>query len=165
AWRPLRVVTRVFRVEEKDAWFEARPASGGELFLRYLLDYGAEGPIGRQSFGLSFDTENFCRELAPCRTFMLQSEADKLLAMGLGTRTTTKDLLVFGENGPIDNTLRFPDECVRHKLMDMVGDLALAGCDFVGRFCAYRSGHRLNAELTKTILLQTESLETVRRCA
>ena len=54
--------------------------------------------------------------------------------------------MVFGPDGPIDNTLRFPDECVRHKLLDMVGDLALAGCDLVGAFTASRSGHQLNAE-------------------
>ena len=67
-------------------------------------------------------------------------------------RATFRDLLVFDADGPIDNTLRFPDECVRHKIVDMVGDLALAGCDLAGRFVAYRSGHRLNAELVRAML-------------
>lgn len=165
ALRPVRVVTRVIRVEEGDAWFEVRPGMGEEFFLRYLLDYGPKGPIGRQSFGLLFSSHAFARELAPCRTFMLKSEADWLLSQGLGKRTTTKDLLVFGDAEPIDNQLRFPDECARHKLMDMIGDLALAGCDLAGRFCAYRSGHRLNASLTRSILAQTEAVDTVRRCA
>ena len=61
-----------------------------------------------------------------------KSEAEAIKARGLGQRATCKDLLVFGPRGPIENQLRFPDECVRHKMVDMVGDLALAGCDLVG---------------------------------
>ena len=69
------------------------------------------------------------------------------------------------QQGPIDNQLRFPDECVRHKMVDMVGDLALAGCDLVGRFVAFRSGHRLNAELVRAIVSVEEVKENVKRCA
>ncbi len=103
--------------------------------------------------------------LAPSRTFMLEAEAAAMKAQGLGPRATCRDLLVFGSQGPIDNQLRFPDECVRHKLADMVGDLALAGCDLIGRFVAFRSGHRLNAELVRAILAQGEiqqRMETLR---
>lgn len=87
-----------------------------------------------------------------------------LRAQGLGNRTTSRDLLVFGEHGPIDNALRFPDECVRHKMLDMVGDLALAGCELHGRFIACRSGHRLNAEIVRAVLEQEEVCR-LRRCA
>ena len=59
---------------------------------------------------------------------------------------------------PIGNALRFPDECVRHKILDMVGDLALAGCDLAGRFTAYRSGHRLNAELVRAMFANCSAL-------
>jgi UDP-3-O-acyl-N-acetylglucosamine deacetylase len=96
---------------------------------------------------------------------MLESEAEEIKARGLGQRATFRDLLVFGPRGPIQNQLRFPDECVRHKLLDMVGDLALAGCDLVGRFVAYRSGHRLNAELVRAITAEEESTDQLRRCA
>ena len=92
-------------------------------------------------------------------------EAAALRTRGLGQRVTYQDLLVFSPHGPIDNQLRFPDECVRHKLLDMVGDLALAGCDLVGRFVAYRSGHRLNAELVRAILDQGEAQQGLKRCA
>jgi UDP-3-O-[3-hydroxymyristoyl] N-acetylglucosamine deacetylase len=163
--RPVRVLSRVVRVEERDKWFEARPGIGHECFMRYLLDYGPDGPIGRQSFGLSLTPESFCQEIAPSRTFMLKQEAEWLLSQGLGRRTTPRDLLVFDADGPIDNQLRFPDECVRHKLLDMVGDLALCGCDFVGRFSAYRSGHRLNAEMGRNLLSQFPAVERVRSCA
>lgn len=163
--RPVRVLTSVLRVEEGDCWFEARPGLGQECFMRYLLDYGPDGPIGRQSFGLVLTPETFSRELAPCRTFMLKEEAEWLLSQGLGRRTTPRDLLVFDDSGPIDNQLRFPDECVRHKLLDMVGDLALCGCDLVGRFSAYRSGHRLNARLGLCIINQFPVAESLRSCA
>ncbi len=95
----------------------------------------------------------------------MESEAAAIKAQGLGRRATYKDLLVFGNRGPIDNQLRFPDECVRHKLADMVGDLALADCDLAGRFVAFRSGHRLNAELVRAIVAQEQTQEKLKHCA
>jgi UDP-3-O-acyl-N-acetylglucosamine deacetylase len=74
-------------------------------------------------------------------------------------------VLVFDENGPVENELRFRDECVRHKALDLLGDLALAGCDLVGQFIAHRSGHRLNAELVKALLIEEEIVEGRRRSA
>jgi len=162
--RRRRVVRRPVRLGNDQCWVEAWPTTGDRAFLRYQLDYG-DGPIGKQAFELSLAPDVFRRELAPCRTFMLKDEAAWLRAQGLGLRTTCRDLLVFDADGPIDNRLRFEDECVRHKLLDMVGDLALAGCELVGRFIAYRSGHRLNAELVKTLLDQSENGEGLRRCA
>ena len=82
----------------------------------------------------------------------MEDEADWLRQRGLGERVTPKDLLVFGDEGLIDNELRFENECVRHKTLDLIGDLALAGCELVGQFIAYKSGHRLNAELVKVLL-------------
>ena len=102
--------------------------------------------------------------LAPSRTFLLEAEAVAIKAQGLGQRATSKDLLVFGNRGLIGNQLRYPDECVRHKIVDMVGDLALAGCDLIGRFVAYRSGHRLNAELVRAMIARAEH-EGLKRCA
>jgi len=162
--RRRRVVRRPVRLGNDQCWVEAWPTTGDRAFLRYQLDYG-DGPIGKQTFEISLAPDSFRRELAPCRTFMLKDEAAWLRAQGLGLRPTCRDLLVFDADGPIDNRLRFEDECVRHKLLDMVGDLALAGCELVGRFIAYRSGHRLNAELVKTLLDQSENGEGLRRCA
>jgi UDP-3-O-acyl-N-acetylglucosamine deacetylase len=75
------------------------------------------------------------------------------------------NLLVFDKDGPVDNELRYRDECVRHKALDLVGDLALAGCDLVGHFIAHRSGHRLNAELVRALLIEEEVVEGRRRSA
>ena len=72
---------------------------------------------------------------------------------------------MFGPEGPIDNELRLENECVRHKALDLVGDLALAGCDLVGHFIAHKSGHRLNAELVKVLLPEGRIEGGLRRTA
>ena len=159
------VVRDTVRLGDQRSWIEIRPSSSAETILQCKLDYGRDTAIGRQKFCISLSPERFRRELASSRTFVLEHEAAALQAQGLGKRATFKDLLVFGPDGPIDNRLRFSDECVRHKLLDMVGDLALAGCDLIGRFVAYRSGHQLNAETVRAILARAETREVLQRCA
>ena len=146
------VVDRVLRFGDGESWIEARPCSSNKSIIRYELDYGGGCPIGRQSLEISLSPRHFHLNLAPSRTFLLESEAAAIKAQGLAKRATFTDLLVFGRRGLIDNQLRFPDECVRHKMVDMIGDLALAGRDVVGRFIAYRSGHRLNGELVRALV-------------
>ncbi|MEN6451361.1 MAG: UDP-3-O-acyl-N-acetylglucosamine deacetylase [Thermoguttaceae bacterium] len=165
AMRRQFTVRRTMRFGDSTSWIEARPSASGKRILRYELDYGAGSSIGRQSLEISFSPRHFHLNLAPSRTFVLESEAEQLKASGLGQRASFRDLLVFGPRGPIQNQLRFPDECVRHKLVDLVGDLALAGCDLVGRFVACRSGHRLNGELVRAIVEELKMAEPVKRCA
>ncbi len=165
AWRPQLVVTEVTRVGDENCWIEARPATTPGLFVKYRLDYGTGAPISRQTIQMVVTPESFQRELAPARTFILKHEAEWLRERGLGARVTCGDLLVFDDDGPLENELRFPDECVRHKALDLVGDLALTGCDFVGQFVAHRSGHRLNAELVKAILMEGQMMDQRRRTA
>ena len=98
-----------------------------------------------------------------CRTFLTKDEADQLLAMGLCMRVSPRDVLVFDENRkPIDNTLLFSDECARHKVLDMLGDFSLGGCDWVGEFVAYRSGHHLNVDCVRELLKKTVYFESDR---
>jgi UDP-3-O-acyl N-acetylglucosamine deacetylase len=164
--RPRKIIRQVIRHGNEKSWVEARPCCSGKMILQYELDYGSGNPIGRQSLEISLSPRFFHINLAPSRTFLLEAEARELTARGFGQRMNYGDLLVFGPDGPIGNQLRYPDECVRHKMVDMVGDLALAGCDLVGRFVSFRSGHRLNAELVRSIVaLSDENHETVKRCA
>ena len=163
--RPLRVIREVLRLGDERSWVEAAPPVARSTTLEYRMDYGPDGPIGRQTLEIELSPETFRRELAASRTFVLESEADALVAQGLGLRTTCQDLLVFGDDGPIENQLRFADECVRHKILDMIGDLALAGVDLLGRFTAYRSGHRLNGELVATLLAESLPCGNLKRCA
>jgi len=165
AVRPRKVIRELIRLGSEESWIEARPCCSGKPILQYELDYGRDNRIGHQTFEISLSPGSFRHGLAPSRTFVLEEEAAALRAQGLGQRVTCQDLLVFGPDGPIDNRLRFPDECVRHKIVDMVGDLALAGRDLIGRFSAYRSGHRLNAELVQAILAQAKGQTELKRCA
>jgi UDP-3-O-acyl N-acetylglucosamine deacetylase len=165
AFRPKLVIREVTRLGDGDAWIEIRPAAHGGLSARYRLDYGGDSAIGRQTLDLLVTPDSFRDELADSRTFILKSEADWLLKQGLGARISPRDLLIFGDEGPIDNPLRYPDECVRHKVLDLIGDLALAGCDVAGRVIAHRTGHRLNAELVKVLLTEGQLLEPRRRSA
>ena len=135
---------------------EARPAVQGGLTIAYQLDYGPDSPISPQSLSIEITPETYLNELATARTFVLESEVEELQAQGYGHRTTTRDLLVFGSGGLIDNQLRFTDECVRHKILDCLGDFALLGCDIHGHFNACRSGHSLNRLLLRR-LIQTHS--------
>ena len=159
------VVRNITRLGNDESWVEARPITSPGMTIKFRLDYGQGNAIGRQTLQLPISTESFRRELAGSRTFMLAEEAEWLRARGLGQRTTYKNLLVFDKDGPIDNELRYRDECVRHKMLDLVGDLALAGCDLVGHFIAHRSGHRLNAELVRALLNEEEVFEARRRSA
>ena len=163
-WRGRIVVGDITRVGDDDTWVEARPAKAG-LIIKYRLDYGSDNAIGRQTIEMAVTAKSFRTELAPARTFLLAEEAKWLRERGLGARVTNKDLLIFGAEGPEENELRMENECVRHKALDLVGDLALAGCDFVGHFIAHKSGHRLNAELVKVLLTENRIEEGLRRTA
>jgi UDP-3-O-acyl N-acetylglucosamine deacetylase len=155
--RTCLVVGEVTRLGNEEGWIEARPASRQELSIKFRLDYAATAPaIGRQTLEMAITPQSFRDELASSRTFLLEQEAQWLLDQGLGTRVTKKDLLIFDEEGPIENELRHEDECVRHKMLDLVGDLALMGCDLIGHVVAHRSGHRLNAELAKALIQENE---------
>lgn len=151
---------RELRVGDEHQWVVARPCEG--LKLEYQLDYGADTAIGRQHLELAIDSDCFQRELAAARTFLTLEEADLLRSQGLGQRVTPRDLLIYGPQGPIDNELRYPNECVRHKMLDLLGDLALAGCTLHAWVVAYRSGHRLNAELVRTMLAHVRGTQQER---
>lgn len=166
ATRTRLVVQEVTRLGDTDQWIEARPAKREGTFLRYRLDYsGSCAAIGRQTAEFELSPDVFRSELANCRTFMLEQEAKWLLDQGLGTRVQPSDVLVFAEEGPLENDTRFDDECVRHKILDLTGDIGLAGCDVIGSIIAHRSGHRLNAELVKTLLKEGQVVESQRKSA
>lgn len=127
------------------------PIAEHELYLSYFLDYGLNSPIARQIHTQALTSGAFAQELASCRTFILEEEAAELRRMGLGSRTSPADLLVFGPRGPVDNTLRYANEPARHKVLDLVGDLSLLGADLCGHVVAYRSGHPMNVELVQRL--------------
>lgn len=151
---PLTISTEV-TVESGSARIIARPRQRPGCRYTYHLDFGS-GPIPPQT--AVFETDNspaaaasYAREIAPARTFCLQAEAEAMRAMGLFAHLTPRDMLVFGEAGPIDNELRFENEPARHKLLDLIGDLALAGRPLQLDITAVRAGHALNHQLARAL--------------
>jgi UDP-3-O-[3-hydroxymyristoyl] N-acetylglucosamine deacetylase/3-hydroxyacyl-[acyl-carrier-protein] dehydratase len=142
----------------------ALPCDEPGLHIIYELDYGP-GPIGRQVLAIDLSPETFVSQLAGARTFVTDLEAAQLRQAGLGTHLTYQDILVFGETGAIENQVRWPDECVRHKIQDLIGDLTLAGRPLQARVYARRSGHSLNHELVKQILASLEAAELAKKPA
>jgi len=135
-------------VEEKKSFLGIFPHSNFKI--SYLLEYQVPS-IGRQFFSKVIDYEIFKEELAPARTFCLKEEAEVLLKMGYGKGANYKNTLVMDKDGPLENKLRFPGEPVRHKVLDLIGDLYLLARPLKARVIAVRSGHALNLELVKKI--------------
>lgn len=126
-----------------------------QLSVSYTLSY-KDQDLSDQYMTVSVLPEIFERELAPARTFCLKKEAEYLLSQGFGKGANVKNTLVFERNLPMDNELRFENEACRHKIMDLLGDLFLAG--FVrGHVIAVRSGHALNLELVRKIVMQQKT--------
>jgi UDP-3-O-acyl N-acetylglucosamine deacetylase len=149
--RPVWCVGEPVVLRSGGATLAVHPGDYGALTISYFLDYGPQAPIARQVHTQTVTPAGFVCDLAPCRTFILESEAEELRRQGIGARTTVADLLVFGSRGPIDNTLRFANEPARHKVLDLVGDLSLLGADLCGHVVAYRSGHPMNVELVQRL--------------
>ncbi len=160
ARRVLRVESAVTVVcDRTKARIEAFPPAPDQppgMRATYALDYGAGAPIEPHEAAFDTASSDFAQAIAPARTFSTLAEAEQARKMGLFLHLSPKEMLVIGPDGPIENELRFDDEPARHKLLDLVGDLALAGRPIHGRVRATHSGHALNHELART-LLRTEA--------
>ncbi|MFC1764024.1 UDP-3-O-acyl-N-acetylglucosamine deacetylase [Planctomycetota bacterium] len=141
------VVREPVGVTDGDASIYALPGDSRGLDISYDLDYGSNNGIGRQWYTCRVSPEGFEQQLAPARTFLLEAEARQMQAQGIGKHIRPEEVLVLGANGPLGSTLRFPNECVRHKVVDLIGDLGLVGRPIKGRIVATRSGHALNQQL------------------
>ena len=145
------VIDQPVAVSEGDAMLAALPGPEDCLDILYDLDYGSTPSIGRQVLGFRLGKDDFVSQIGPARTFLLEAEAKEFQAKGMGGHLTPADIIVMGSDGPIDNALRFPDEHARHKICDLVGDIALLGVRLYGRIVAYKSGHELNHALVRRL--------------
>lgn len=148
---PIRL-TRPITVTQQDSSITAEPRDLPGCEFVYELDYGPQGPFAPQRAVWESSTATYCDQVAPARTFCLQSEAKAMQDLGLFEHLSSRDMLVFGPDGPIENTLLFDDEPARHKLLDLIGDLALAGRPIQARITATRSGHALNHALARALV-------------
>ena len=156
------VIREPISITAGDASIYALPYSDDGLNITYDLDYAGHAGIGRQILSYRLTPESFEKNLAPARTFLLEAEAKQFQARGMGTHLSPRDLLVISSDGPIKNSYRFPNECVRHKIVDLIGDLALVGRAIKGRIVAYKSGHALNQHLAKKLYEEAERQERMR---
>jgi UDP-3-O-acyl N-acetylglucosamine deacetylase len=139
------VLARPIKVIEGEASLEALPYRGFKV--DFMIDFPG---AGKQHY--SFDPQKgaFEKEIAPARTFGYIEEYEMLKERGLALGASLENALVLGKDGYI-NTPRFPDELVRHKILDLMGDLALVGRPLLAEVKAIKSGHRLNIELTRLL--------------
>ena len=157
------VINEAVSISDGDACVYALPSTDSGLNITFDLDYGGHTAISRQIFSCRVTAENFEKNLAPARTFLLEAEAKQFQARGMGLHIGPRDILVIGSDGPIKNSFRFPNECVRHKIVDLIGDLALVGRAVKGRIVAYKSGHSLNQQLVRKLYEAAEREERVQK--
>ena len=153
-------VKKPIRVASGSSWAEFHPYEG----TRFEIEIDFESPaIGRQAFSGDIDPGLFRRELARARTFGFMKDVERLWAAGLALGSSLDNSVVIGDDERVINHggLRYKDEFVRHKTLDAIGDLALAGARFIGRYCSHRGGHKLNAHALRTLLLDRSSYEIV----
>lgn len=153
------VVTEPISVQTKDASLVALPYDGG-LRISYTMDYPVP-TLPSMHYMLDVTRERFIEEIAPARTYCLRREAEMLLQMGFGKGANTENTVVMNDDGTVEGELRFPDEPVRHKILDLIGDLALIGAPLRAHVIAVKSGHEMNASLARKILAAQEEEMTV----
>ena len=129
------------------------PASNFEV--SYEIDY-SHPLIGRQELTLELGPEVFRSQVAPARTFGFLKDAERLRAQGLALGSSLDNTLVLDDRGLVNPPLRFADEFVRHKILDLVGDLALLGAPLLGRVTARRAGHGLHLLAVQTFFREGE---------
>ena len=144
------IVDKIYRVDDQ--------TSNGRRFIIALpydgfrVSFTSVNPhplIGVQYFDLDVDKDSYAREIAPARTIAYENEIEALHKMGLGLGGSLESVIVYNDNGWL-NDLLYPDELVRHKILDVIGDLRLTGI-FKGHIIAVASGHALNTKLAKLL--------------
>ena len=117
--------------------------------------------LRHMTHSLQVTQESFIDQIAPARTFGFLKEVEMLRQKGLALGGSLDNAVVLGETGVLNNSLRFEDEFVRHKILDVIGDLALVGRPVIGHLVAHRGGHELHAAFAQKILQETDAWQIV----
>jgi UDP-3-O-[3-hydroxymyristoyl] N-acetylglucosamine deacetylase len=150
--RKIRTYLRIVReveLREGDKFIAVYPAS------TYSVSYSINFPhpqIGRQTFCVQLTNGSYVREIAPARTFGFMHEAEAMRQQGLIRGASTENAIVLSRAGVLNPPLRFVDEFVRHKVLDLIGDLALIGKQILGSVVADRAGHAMHTALVSRLL-------------
>ena len=154
--RHIRVLKTV-RVEEADKWVSLAPAAEASFAMEIEF---ASAAIGQQSRQFTLFNGNFAHELSEARTFGFMHEVEQLRALGLGKGGSLENAIIIeGDKILNEGGLRYSDEFVRHKLLDAVGDLAMAGAPVLGAYRAHKGGHALNNRLLRALFADPANWE------
>lgn len=141
------VIKKVYRIDDKERFVMVVPYDGFRVSFTSLNPHPL---IGTQYYDFTFDIDAYKQEIAPARTIAYEKEVEALHKMGLGLGGNLENVIVYNDEGWM-NKLRYADELVRHKILDIIGDLRLAGV-LKAHVIAVKSGHELNTKLAKKIL-------------
>lgn len=148
-------VLRPVEVREGEKFIGVYPGSG--YSIEYAIDFPA--PVGQQKACVDLAAETYGADIAPARTFGYKADEQRLRDMGLIRGAGPENAIILDAKGPVNGPLRFPDEYVRHKVLDLIGDLALAGRRIEGHVVAERAGHAMHTALVSRLLKDRSAWE------
>jgi UDP-3-O-[3-hydroxymyristoyl] N-acetylglucosamine deacetylase len=151
-------VLKPVEVRENDKFIGIYPGNGYRI--QYSIDFPA--PIGQQHASIDLAAETYGTYIAAARTFGYKADEKRLREMGLIRGASSENAIVLGPHGPENGPLRFKDEYVRHKVLDLIGDLALAGRRIEGRVVAERAGHFMHTTLVSRLMKDRSAWELAR---
>jgi UDP-3-O-[3-hydroxymyristoyl] N-acetylglucosamine deacetylase len=152
-------ILREVQVRHESRWMRVSPHH--EFRISCTIDFPGSS-IGRQSMELAITPGKFKRELAAARTFCLKKEIDFMQSRGLALGGSLDNAVVYDDNGHLNESLRFENEAVRHKMLDIVGDMALLGAPMLGFVEAHAAGHALHVALVKKLLSEPDAWAVVK---
>lgn len=156
----IRIKEKV-RVEDGDKWAEFKPYNGFHLDFTIDFEHPAIGKDVR-NYAMDFSTQAFVQHISRARTFGFMKDIEYLQSQGLALGGSLDNAIVLDDYRILNEEgLRFKDELVRHKMLDAIGDLYMAGHNIIGSFSAYKSGHGLNNKLLRAVLASQSAWEFV----
>ena len=150
-------ITKEVEIKDNEKFAKLSPSSKIGFDFEINFDHPI---IGREIYNFEFSTKNYINEIARARTFGFLKEVQYLRSIGLALGGSLENAIVLDDKGILNENLRFPDEFVRHKILDAIGDMSLLGANFIGKYSAFASGHHLNHLLTLKVF-EEEAYEIV----
>jgi UDP-3-O-[3-hydroxymyristoyl] N-acetylglucosamine deacetylase len=150
-------ITKEVTIKDGEKFATLKPSEKISFNFEINFDHPV---IGNQKYEFNFSTKNYIEEIARARTFGFLKEVQYLRSIGLALGGSLENAIVLDEKKVLNDSLRFEDEFVRHKILDAIGDMSLMGANFIGNYEAFASGHHLNHLLTKK-LVQENAFEIV----
>lgn len=152
-------IKKVIEVRDGEKFVRIEPSDQTIFDFKIRFDHPS---IKEQAYQFKFSTQAYKEEIAKARTFGFLSEVNYLRSIGLAKGGGLHNCIVLDENGVVNKEgLRYPEEFVRHKILDAIGDMAILGMPLLGTYVAFAGSHKLNHLLTKQILLQSDAYEVV----